>query len=688
MPPIRQITEINYRADIDGLRAIAILSVVAYHVGLPWVTGGFIGVDVFFVISGFLITQLLLREALTEGTISIANFYARRVRRILPGLAVVLTVTLIAGAFLLPDFGEKQGLAKSAMAAVVFSANHYFLASAGGYFNGPSELLPLLHLWSLSVEEQFYAAWPLILIAVVRLSPPEKRIARIRVLIVVLLACSFVASSWLLRTRPDAAFFLLPSRAWELGVGALLATIPFRAGGVERRVRAYAAGLLGVLLLATGFFAFSVTTPFPGVAAAIPVAGAALLIFSGSEYPGNLVSRVLSTKPMVTIGLLSYSWYLWHWPLLSIVRNRRMTESNLPVDCALSLIALACAAVSVRFVENPLRHHKGAKLARRKVLVAGLATLAVLLGLAGALGAWEKYGPQSPFQAMALRERPPHAQDCFITARNWDGKIFREKCDFVPTGQTPGAASLGVLWGDSHAYAWSPAARILSESEGIELEELTRASCPPLLDVTVSVGGKPLGPCRPYNTGVVQGLKDLRNASPNRRIGVVLGARWEAYLGLPGLPIRDRSPESRYDYTDGPGSVAENIEALRAGLQKTIADLRSLDIRVLIMLPGPAYRNAPIRCLAFGYPAGDCAQPTESIEARRKLTLDTIHRVVGDAPDVRVVDPLPFFCPGASCPALMNGHPVSYDDNHLSRSSATAFAPVMRGDFRWLFQDN
>ncbi|MDP9171593.1 MAG: acyltransferase [Acidobacteriota bacterium] len=678
--------EIGYRPDVDGLRGIAILGVVADHAGLPFVPGGFTGVDIFFVISGYLITRLLLKEAHSEGTISIANFYARRVRRLLPALATVIAATLVLGFLFLPPFGEKQALAKSAVASVFFAANHYFLTATGGYFHQQSELMPLLHLWSLAVEEQFYLVWPLLLITVVKLSPPAARTARIRMLIVTLLAASFIASSWLLRTNPTAAFFVLPSRAWELGVGSLLASIPARSGIFARAGLGRAAGVAGAVLIGVAFFLFHSTTLFPGPAALVPVIGSVLLIFSGLAAPRNPASRILASKPMVTIGLLSYSWYLWHWPLLSIVRNRRFSEPNLWIDCGIALFSLLCAAVTVRYVENPIRHHRGAKVGRKTVLLGGAATLAALLGTAGALGAIEKFQPPSRYSGMLMREQPPLFSDCMIANQTWDGRVFLPKCDEVP----PGAGADGplvVVWGDSHADAWAPAIRVLGETDRVEVREISLATCPPVSGAPISTSAGLVPNCRAFNAAVLSGLKQLREANPKRKIGLVLAGRWPGYLGSFPIPMRDRGMPFPKFFNERGSGLAANLQALNQGLKLSLAGLQPLHIRALVLLGGPEFRIAPWRCAGvFGESA--CSQLRSDNEAYRKPAVDTIRQAAAGFPGVRVVDPLPFFCQGVSCPGFIDGNPVVYDDNHISVSGGQKFAPAMRGDFRWLFAEN
>ena len=669
----------SYRPDIDGLRAIAILSVVAYHAGLSGIGGGFTGVDVFFVISGFLITQLLCKEAELTGTISILDFYARRIRRLLPALATVLMATLLLGAFLLPPFGEKQELAQSAIASVGFVANHYFLSTVGGYFAGPANLLPLLHLWSLSVEEQFYLIWPVILLLILKFSAPRRRLSYIQIAIAGISLASFVLSVWLVKTKPNTAFFILPSRAWELGMGALLAVTAMRHQLPRPALFGQLCGAVGALLVAIGFFGLNGTAAFPGALACFPVFGAAFLILAGTISPTNFFSRVLALKPMVFVGLASYPWYLWHWPLLSIARARRLSDSNLAQDCGIVLLAFLCAVLTVRFVEAPIRHGWQTGQRRRTVLFAGIGTLAALLCMAGALGAWEKYGPKSRFLTAARNERPQ--KKCLLNGRNWNGTIFRKACIQVPNDGA-GTHPLVFVWGDSFAEAWATSVFELGKTESAEVQEVSCAACPPLLDTTVLVDASPVRHCRDVNSAVIARLTKLREADPNRKMGVVLSGNWPGYLGTRQLPVRSNAV---WNYNEKQGSVQDNLDALRDGLKRTLTALEKLNVRTVILLSGPEFRVSPLRCSASGYKPAECDQPWPEVEERRRPVGEVITRTASLFSGVRVVDPISFFCKGNTCPAFREGHPVVFDESHVSVSAAKAYAPVMKNDFRWLF---
>ena len=371
----------TYRPDIDGLRAVAVGAVVLSHAGVPLMSGGFIGVDVFFVISGFLITQILQRE-LAGGEFSLIAFYERRVRRIFPALMVVIAATLIGGAVLVPPDALKD-LTGSAVATAVFSSNLWFWRSATDYFGPGAAYQPLLHTWSLAVEEQFYIVYPLLLWWASRWSP-RWTLPVLGMLTAALFATALIDTE----QRPVAAFFLMPSRGWELGMGCLLAlalarsSTPSTTSVLAPRAVREVLGAVSLTAIVAACMMYDETTPFPGTAALVPCLAAAALIGVGA-HGGSLASRLLASRPFVSIGLLSYSLYLWHWPLLAFVRIYRDNE-DLPPTLALACVVTATglAAITWALVERPVRSRSA-----RPVTVfsfAGIATVAVVtVSLAG-----------------------------------------------------------------------------------------------------------------------------------------------------------------------------------------------------------------------------------------------------------------------------------------------------------------
>ena len=336
---------VNYRAEIDGLRALAVLPVILFHAGFSWFSGGYVGVDVFFVISGYLITTIIIAE-LAEGRFSLTVFYERRARRILPALFfVMLFSTLFALLWLAPselkDFG--QGL----IAVSTFWSNVLFWQQSG-YFETAAELNPLLHTWSLAVEEQFYIFFPLLLLLAWRIS-----LKFVCLMLVVIFVLSISAAQWGVYQSPSAAFYLLPMRAWELLIGSAIALYLRFNRPLDSRLANEAISLLGLAMVVFAIVAFDQTTPFPGVYAVLPTLGTALLILCAT--PSTTVCKVLSLKPLVALGLISYSAYLWHQPVLAFARYRLSADLPDFLLLALCLLAVAMAWLSWRYVEQPFR---------------------------------------------------------------------------------------------------------------------------------------------------------------------------------------------------------------------------------------------------------------------------------------------------------------------------------------------
>ncbi|MEP6916336.1 MAG: acyltransferase family protein, partial [Acidobacteriota bacterium] len=506
----------HYRPDLDGLRAVAVLLVVGRHIGVPWMPGGFTGVDIFFVISGYLITGLLVREQMDGGRIGLAAFYARRVRRLLPALGIVTAVTLVLGtAVLLPD--EQVALARSALASLALAANVYIWMLHQDYFADPAALLPLHHLWTLAVEEQFYLLWPLALVLLARLAA-RLQVDHVRVTRIALAAfclLSLALSIVLSRRAPIAAFLLLPTRAWELGAGGLLALAPALP---VRRARLLAQAGLVAIVLATVIF--NASTPFPSFYALLPVLGTVALIAAGRAAPDGMVSGMLASRPLVGLGKISYGWYLWHWPLLTFARHLRGTEPALPRDAALAALALALAAVMWRSVETPVRTFQvGAFRTSRGALAGGAAILLACGSLSVALQAWGS--------------RPPPAGSILAQYRAARGGAVGD-FPFCDGGRGPGRCEVGaaagapaiLLWGDSHAAQLTEGLDRAALAAHLTIVARTMGGCSP--------GGFPSAPqgqgdrfwagCAAFNEGVIGSIPSLQPEYGLR--GVVIAGEW------------------------------------------------------------------------------------------------------------------------------------------------------------------
>lgn len=493
-----------YRRDIDGLRAIAVLAVVLYHVHAGFMRGGFAGVDVFFVLSGFLITGIISSE-LAEARFSVARFYERRIRRIFPALFTMLAAsTLLAAVVLLP--AEFVDYAKSLFSTAFFASNYYQLSQLG-YFSPGAEVRPLLHTWSLAVEEQFYLVFPLVMIGLARM-----RRASLPVCLAVLCAASFVLSAVLVVARPSEAFYSALPRAWELLIGSLVAVAPLPAlrSAVARDVLAAS----GLALVAGSLLLLTSTTPFPGAAALAPTIGTALLLYAGMHAPTR-TGRMLSHPVAVFFGLISYSLYLWHWPLLVFGRLALGHDLTRLEKCGAVLATIAIATLSWHFVERPWRT-RGALIAWPRLAYVTAAAIAVLGLTGGAVAA--NSGIPARFSERVNRVAAfatydaaiPYRQDsCFLRVRS-NVALDIKRC-MTPDPARPNY----LLIGDSHAAdLWFGLATAFPQ---IHFMQATATGCKSLLD------DRGLSPCR----DVLQ-LALRRDTVALKPAAVLLSSDWNA----------------------------------------------------------------------------------------------------------------------------------------------------------------
>jgi len=493
------VTPVKYRRDIDGLRAVAVLLVIVFH-GFPGaIPGGFIGVDIFFVISGYLITGIIVRE-LELGTFSIANFYVRRVRRIFPALLTILLATVTLGwFFFLPN--ELISLGRNVYAGALFGPN-LMLLSEVGYFDTAAQLKPLLHLWSLGIEEQFYAAFPLFLIFLS--SRKYNLLGGIAGLAIV----SFLLNVMLVKTNSAATFYLPFTRAWELMIGAILA-LPKLSWALRERFAfdADIRAIVGAILIGIGAVSLDSRMPYPGWAALLPGLGTALLIAAQAAF---LNSVVLSNQVLVFVGLISYPIYLWHWPLLSFFEVLS-DEPTTPIFRGAVLVAsVVLAYLTYRFIELPLRTG-GSRLMKA-------ACLSAAMGLVCMFGVIIVNGQGFPSRLTAAIGNAGILEPGFAGLR-------RNSCLLLdPNTQTtfpddcvePGTAPLLLLWGDSTAGALAPGFRQLQQTYKFRLGQFATSACWPIMDLDVKVTPR----CREVNDGV---FSIVRKSKPDI---VVLEGIW------------------------------------------------------------------------------------------------------------------------------------------------------------------
>ena len=648
----------KYRADIDGLRAVAVLSVLLYHAGSRFFSGGYVGVDVFFVISGYLITTIIVREV-EAGRFSIVRFYERRARRILPALAAVVLAALAAGAVLLtPHDLEKLGA--SAVAAALFSSNVLFYLSSG-YFDGPAETKPLLHTWSLAVEEQYYIFFPLLVLLIARFG--ARRYFRWLLGLGVL---SFLACAVVTRLDASAAFYLIPTRAWELFIGSLL-SLKLIPEPSTRRAREIAS-VLGIALIAWAVFAYSPQTRFPGVAAALPTLGAALVIHAGTGGAA-LVSRALSLRPMVFVGLVSYSLYLWHWPVIVFTRLYLVRAPDALEQAFMVALSLALAVASWRFVEAPFRTRR--VLARTGPLLgASGATLAVLV--CAGLALWSSRGlPQRPFASAAVDVDPAwdHWGDC---VQAYDGHASLDAlCDLGVARGTPSF----LLWGDSHARALASGVSRSAARHGLRGKFVALPACPPLAGIERDSRRS----CDAFNRSV---LRMLARAPEIKT--VVLGARWA--LSAEGRRYAHESgrPVKLVDLEDGSDAGLPNDALFEIGLRRTIVQLRRLGKQVVLVrgIPEVGYDvpSAYLVARVTGRDANAMLAPSLGDYRHRSRDVAAVFARIAAQLPVTFVDPSRYLC-DARCPVVRSGRLMYRDDDHLSTFGSDFLAPAFDAVF-------
>ena len=635
-----------FRPDIEGLRAVAVLLVVAYHAGVPGVAGGYIGVDVFFVLSGYLITGLLVREAAATGTVALAAFYARRARRLLPALLAVVAATVAASAVVFAP-AEQVGLARSAFSAAAYVSNVRFARAQTDYLGAAAEADPFLHTWSLSVEEQFYAVWPLFVLAGLGVLGRRGAVADRRRLAAWLggaLALSFALGLWWTATRQPWAFFLSPPRAWEFAAGALAVLArPPQAGpswsGRAERALGWA-GLAGILAAAT---LFGGTTPFPGVAALLP-AVSTVLVLRATQAAG--LQRLLGWRPLQHAGRLSYSWYLWHWPVL-VVGAALVPDAPLAVRLGLVAGSLGLAHASYRLVEQPVR--RSARLSPWRSLAAtGVATAA---GVALALG-WGALAARSARSDAQARYTDARADLPAVYASGCHADVAATQARGCASGDTRAARTV-VLLGDSHAAQWHPALDALALARGWRLVTLTRSSCPAVdVEVFSRFAGRTDTECGLWRRSALAAVARLRPA-------LVVVASEGAY----GL------------------SPAE----WEAGTARVLAHLSRSAARVVVLRDTPAAAFDVPMCAARGAwrpdvwrrvsGAASCSFPAVRPEASAVWAAQA--RAAGVFATVATADLTGAVCPGGTCRPERGGRPTYRDAHHLTAGYARSLAPAL-----------
>jgi peptidoglycan/LPS O-acetylase OafA/YrhL len=692
--------ERHFRPDIQGLRALAVLLVIAAHAGFSTFAGGFVGVDVFFVISGFLITSLLMREAARSDRIVLGGFYARRARRILPAAALVAVATVVASIAFLPLVRAVEVI-KDSIWVAAFAANIRFASVGTDYFAQGEPASPLQHYWSLSVEEQYYLVWPLLLVGWLAWAARRKAgrlsLTPPLVLVVVLSLASFGWSLWATYESPTTAYFSTLTRAWELGVGSALAIwMARRSAGTYRRPPRWfveAVGAAGVLAIAVAVLAYGPETPFPGYQALLPVLGTAALLYVGGVQAGDqrpsTMTRALSVPPARVIGDWSYSLYLWHWPVLLIAEEYLGVE-RLPLGrlvLALTLI-FGLSALTYRFVEEPFRRGRLWSRPRLGVALYPLSLgLALVVALTGRAWIDRELGIDGDNPAITTADfvgkqlsKDPHV--ALVQAST----LAAEQGQPIPSDLSPGllglrqdTAPLGdcdyrtgvrrlcphgdvdsdrvmVIVGDSHARAWSPAIAALGEAEGLRTYNFVFSGCSATRAVQAEPQNlRPWEDCEDFKDWVVATVEDLH---PD--VVVVATSAVSPIVGPDGEPV-------------GVLDEREEFRSLvRAGFAEQLAELAPLTDHLVVLGNTPKLPREPGVCMSQGgdITLKDCLFKRGPVAHSIQMDFKDSAREQG----VPFVNAAPWFCYELMCPPVIGSTIAMRDSEHMTPEYAVELA--------------
>jgi peptidoglycan/LPS O-acetylase OafA/YrhL len=665
----------EFRPDIEGLRAVAIVAVLLCHAGLGFAAGGFVGVDVFFVISGFLITRLLLGEVSRTGSVSLPRFYARRVKRLLPLSALLLAVVAALSLLVFSPVRASE-IAGDIVSCATYTANWHFAAQSVDYFAQDVEPSPVQHLWSLAIEEQFYLVWPALLLGLTWFQRRRGRSARpvLGVALAAILLASFAFNLGYVQNEPAAAYFSTFGRAWELALGALLAVL----GDLRlRRLPALVIGWLGIAAIAFATLSFGPDTPFPGTAALVPTLGAAALILAGASWQAQGrwgSAALLSLPPFRYVGRISYAWYIWHWPALIFAVAVWGPLSPL-AGVAVVAASWIPTAISHGLVEEPFRRSKRlvARPARALALGAGCTAIAVgaallLVGLQPTL----RTAPQNEVEgALALKKGAALQQRADAVRPNpleaWAdrGESFADGCLVGISGTNSNRCLYGdrdgdrtlILFGDSHAMQYFPPLQALAKRNHLRLIALTKAECTPAqVEVKSMVANREYSQCDAWRE------EELKRIEMAGRSTVVVMSSDTAYTpyGEDGEQLSGR----------------EAADAMEAGYLATLKRLHGLGLGTVVIRDTPVAPDVVPDCVSEHLDdLAACDFPHATTWEK-----EFERRAANRAPESRLIDLTPLICPQGICRSVIGNALVYRDDNHLTATFARTLRPWIEAD--------
>jgi len=654
---------IHYRKDIDGLRAVAVIPVVLFHAGIPFFSGGYVGVDIFFVISGYLITTILMKQ-LNQGSFSIATFYERRIKRIFPALfSILIACSIVANWIMLP--GEFDQFKKSLVATLFFYSNYFFMFDVG-YFAEHAETKPLLHMWSLAVEEQFYVLFPLYLYLGFKYF--KRHLFKVAV---ILLIVSLVYSELLVSELPSDAFYSTPARAWELLVGSLLAICPQRLL-IHKKVLANGVSLIGLSLIIYAIVFFSKTTPFPGLMAAVPVLGS-VMILASAHTQGNFVGVLLSSPVFRFFGLISYSLYLWHWPVLTFARLYSLGSHSYDLIPFLLVLMVVLAYLSWRFIETPFRKNDlftySSKWKLNKLSVILLLSFVAITTLS-----FSDYRKKIPREYRAHLEKRVDSKPLQLTDCD-QYKASKRNLVLCKLGDLDAEKISFVVLGDSHAFALLPGLQESARRHGKKGYYVGSGGCIALFGVSRVKQG--FEHCLTRMVAMSEFLAEHPEIKQ-----VILASRWGTYttgkrykntLGDP-FYIRDELTETL--------SFEENKKVFERGFDRTIAWLRAQDRETIVItqVPESEYGSLDmVRANMLGKSIDFRPVLAEYME-RQKIAFDVFNYYQKKG-DIELIKMHEYMCDQDTCEVIEAGKSIYIDNNHISRTYALKLAPVYDGLF-------
>jgi peptidoglycan/LPS O-acetylase OafA/YrhL len=649
---------LKYRADIDGLRAVAVLAVIFFHAGVPGFSGGFVGVDIFFVISGFLITSIILKEVNAD-EFSITRFYERRIRRIFPALFPVLIFTLLVGFFVL-DYKTFKELGQSVVSTTFFSSNILFWQKSG-YFDTLSSQKPLLHTWSLGVEEQFYIFFPLLLIAIRRFLK-QKYFLWLNVLVVV----SFLGSIWQLQNQPSAAFYLVFARTWELMLGSIIAVgvIP----SLHSKPLCNAVSLFGFGLIVYSIAFFTKFTPFPGPNALVPVLGSAIIIYTGVSG-ASIMNKILGLKPLVFVGLISYSLYLWHWPLIVFIKYLLFRELNPLEVSGLLLATFVVSFLSMKYIERPFRGSNSLIPEKKRLFIVAAATM-VVFSLFGLVIHLQNGMPARTEANRAILEND-HEEEWkkgIEIEQQTETNIADGKN--IPVIGAAHRAPVFLLWGDSHGRVLSTSVDEKAKSYGLAGYLTTCSGSPPLLSYSKKVaqfnGEK-------FNEKVMVFIK----SHPEIKT-VILASMWSGYSS-DGSMAEDDFLTWKPKESNGAANESKSV-LLQKGILNTVNQLIALHRNVVLVSDVPEIGGDPLRLYCVQHLTGESYTsllPTVSEYRKSNQAVEGLFRELGQRQNITVVSPERLLFDKAGRAMLVHNNRLLYRDvNHLTLYGAHYVAPA------------